>query len=289
MTLSYQEIFGAILCIRNSTELGARSYAEGEGELTLVFMAGHGTSNPTIDFKPIWMRMKDEYRNAVVEKSGYGWSDVSNSSRDIDTVLEETRKALELSGEKAPYVLFPHSMSGLEAIYWAQKYPDEVKAIIGLDPCTPESIDILPKAQKIQLYSMYLISRMGLSRFMPESDVEENFPLMKSSDLAEEDKLQYMAVFFKSSVTRDMLREIKFLEENAQTVNNEETPFDIPMYFFISGDQESIAPGWGEVLTGYLSHISTGKYQKLETSHYVHHEKADTIALESKKFLKQIK
>lgn len=45
-----------------------------------------------------------------------------------------------------------------------------------------------------------------------------------------------------------MLREIKFLEENAQTVNNEETPFDIPMYFFISGDQESIAPGWGEAL-----------------------------------------
>jgi len=47
-------------------------YAEGEGELTLVFMAGHGTSNPTIDFKPMWMRMKDEYRIAVVEKSGYG-------------------------------------------------------------------------------------------------------------------------------------------------------------------------------------------------------------------------
>ena len=67
-------------------------------------------------------------------------------------------------------------MSGLEAIYWAQNYPDEVKAIIGLDPCTPEAIDILPKAQKTQLYSMYLISRIGLSRFMPESDVEENFP-----------------------------------------------------------------------------------------------------------------
>ena len=61
------------------------------------------------------------------------------------------------------------------------------------------------------------------------------------------------------------------------------------MYFFISGDQESIASGWGEALTGYLSNVSIGKYQKLETSHYVHHEKADIIALESKEFLKQIK
>ena len=29
-------------------------------------------------------------------------------------------------------------MSGLEALYWAQKYPDEVSAIIGLDMAVPE-------------------------------------------------------------------------------------------------------------------------------------------------------
>lgn len=51
------------------------------------------------------MRMIDKYRIAVVEKSGYSWSETSNSPRDIDTMLEETRKALELSGEKGPYVL----------------------------------------------------------------------------------------------------------------------------------------------------------------------------------------
>jgi hypothetical protein len=67
-------------------------YTEGEGDITLVFMAGHGTSNPTLDFKPLWMRMIDEYRIAVIEKSGYGWSETSNSPRDIDTMLEETRK-----------------------------------------------------------------------------------------------------------------------------------------------------------------------------------------------------
>ncbi len=264
-------------------------YTEGEGNHTLVFLAGHGTSNPTLDFKPIWMRMKDEYRIAVVEKSGYGWSDVSSSSRDIDTTLEETRKALELSGEKAPYVLFPHSMSGLEAIYWAQKYPDEVSAIIGIDSCTPESIAVLPKAQKVQLYSMYLVSRMGLSRFMPVADVEENFSLMRSNDLTGDDKAQYMAMFFKSSVTKDMIREVQLLKENAQTVKNKETPFEIPMYFFISSEQESLASGWEESLIGYLSGVNIGKYQKLETSHYVHHEKAELIALESKKFLEHVK
>ena len=32
-------------------------------------------------------------------------------------------------------------MSGLEALYWAQKYPDEVSAIIGLDMAVPEYYD----------------------------------------------------------------------------------------------------------------------------------------------------
>ena len=62
-------------------------YREGEGDIPLVFMAGHGTSYPTLDFKPVWMRMIDEYRIAVIEKSGYGWSETSNSPRDIDTML----------------------------------------------------------------------------------------------------------------------------------------------------------------------------------------------------------
>ncbi|MFO7956668.1 MAG: alpha/beta hydrolase, partial [Candidatus Brocadiia bacterium] len=103
-------------------------YGVGQGNTTLIFLAGHGTCNPIIDFKPLWIKLKDEYRIVIVEKAGYGWSEISNNPRDIDTVLEETRKALQLSGEKGPYVLVPHSMSGLEAIYWAQRYHNEVKA-----------------------------------------------------------------------------------------------------------------------------------------------------------------
>ncbi|MCR3921580.1 MAG: alpha/beta hydrolase [Firmicutes bacterium] len=263
-------------------------YTEGEGDITLVFMAGHGTSNPTLDFKPLWMRMIDEYRIAVVEKSGYGWSDTSYSPRDIDTMLEETRKVLELSGEKAPYVLFPHSMSGLEALYWAKKYPDEVKAIIGLDPCTPETIDLIPEPQKIQLSFMYFISRIGLPRFMPESEVGENLPLMKSNELSEEDKNQYLAAFYKSAFTKDMLREIHYMKENADTVAKNEVPINTPMYFFISDDQEASASRWKEALSDYLSKITIGKNMQLATGHYVHYDKAEIIAEGAKAFLEDI-
>ncbi len=264
-------------------------YAEGASEITLVFMAGHGTSNPALDFKPLWMRLKDKYRIVVVEKSGYGWSETSNSPRDIDTILDETREALSISGEKGPFVLFPHSMSGLEAIYWAQKYPDEVKAIIGLDPTTPGSIELMPEPNKTQLYFMYFISRLGLSRLMPESEIGDNLPLMKSEELSEEDKNQYLAVFYKSAFTKDMLREIDYLKDNARAVAANEMPINTPMYFFISDDQEVNATGWKDTLADFLAEIAIGKYLQLDTGHYVHYEKADTIAEEAIAFLEEIK
>ena len=55
-------------------------------------------------------------------------------------MLNEVRQGLSLAGESGPYILFPHSMSGLEAVYWAQQYPDEVTAIIGLDMAVPEAM-----------------------------------------------------------------------------------------------------------------------------------------------------
>lgn len=260
-------------------------YTEGDADIALVFLAGHGTSNPTLDFKPLWMRLVDEYRIAVVERPGYGWSETSKSPRDLDTVLEETRMALALSGETGPYVLVPHSMSGLEAIYWAQKYPDEVRAIIGLDPCTPEAIDVLPEPNKVQLYAMYLISRAGVSRYMPDSDIGKILPLIDSEDLAEEDKRGYLAIFYRSAFSADMLREVGYLKANAETVTQNAAPSSTPMYFFISEGQEASIAGWQEALSGYLSKMTTGKHMQLATGHYVHYEKADAIAAEAKEFL----
>jgi len=266
-------------------------YSEGDGDLTLVFMAGSGTSSPTIDFKPLWMKLKDDYRIVVVEKSGYGWSETSSNPRDIDTMLQETRKAIELSGEGEPYVLVPHSMSGLEAIYWARKYPEEIKAIVGLDPAIPDvylnSSFKLPS--KSQLYAMYFISRIGISRFMGEEGLENNIPLLKSDVLSEEDKNQLIAMFYKSTFTKNMLNEANYVKDNAKKVKKSGIPSNTPMYFFIAeGSNNSVIPNWDEILSAYLSNVDNSKYKLLDSEHYIHHEYSDFIAQEIDIFLKEI-
>ena len=120
-------------------------YIEGEGGHTLVFLSGSGTCSPILDFKSLYSLLSDDYRIVVVEKFGYGFSDIVDSDRDIDTVLGQTRTALDKAGINGPYVLCPHSMSGIEALYWAQQYPEEVEAIVGLDMAVPEYYDEMKK------------------------------------------------------------------------------------------------------------------------------------------------
>ena len=80
-------------------------YAEGDGEQTIVFLSGGGTSTPVLDFKPLWTKLSTTYTIAVVEKAGYGWSEVATVSREIDVILKESRTALELADVQPPYVL----------------------------------------------------------------------------------------------------------------------------------------------------------------------------------------
>ena len=63
-------------------------YVEGTGDTTLVFMSGGGTCSPILDFKSLYSLLSNKYRIVVVEKFGYGFSDIVDKSRDINSILE---------------------------------------------------------------------------------------------------------------------------------------------------------------------------------------------------------
>lgn len=263
-------------------------FAQGKGSVTLVFMSGWGTSCPTLDFKPLWSKLSKNYRIAVVERSGYGWSEVSGKSRDIDTVLAETRKALTLSGEKPPYVLVPHSMSGLEAIYWAKKYPGEVKAIIGLDPSIPQTYDGVKSPtllQSSEQWLEYYAIRMGVPRFLPQ--ICESNHTITSGSLSESDKDEFRAMFYKNIMTKDMMNESAMNVSNAKKVKNAGVP-DVPMYFFISNGNQLGNPIWVKLHIDYVAKLKLGKYECLDCGHYVQDYKSAEIAKESQKFIDKV-
>ena len=95
-------------------------YAAGEGDHTLLFLAGSGATAPVLDFLPFANRFADNCKVVIAEKFGYGFSDEYIGSRDIETRVRQYRDAMKAADIQGPYILCPHSYSGLEAIYWAQ-------------------------------------------------------------------------------------------------------------------------------------------------------------------------
>ena len=259
-------------------------FQTGEGKDTLVFLSGFGTSCPVLDFKPLWSLLTSEYKTVVVERAGYGWSETTSNPRDLDTVLEEDRAALSLLNIEAPYIIVPHSVSGLEAIYWAQKYPSEVKAIIGLDAAIPEVYDILKlPSQKIVNVIGYL-AKVGVHKPFAKAICKKD-PAVLSGYLTETDKETYIEIFKKSTFTSAMVNEVKYIEQNRDKVKSGAIPCNTPMYAFISSANEKIVANWSKLLSEYATNTKNGKYMVLDCGHYVHACQPEIIAKEIKDFI----
>ena len=261
-------------------------YTEGEGDKTLVFLSGGGTCSPILDFKSLYSLLSNEYKIAVVEKFGYGFSDVVDEQRDIDTMLSETRMALEKAGIEEPYVLCPHSMSGLEALYWAQKYPEEVEAIIGLDMAVPAYYDEMRISIPITKLGQYGAA-LGITRWIPslaESDA------IKVGTLSEEEKEIYRAVFYQRTATVTMIDEVKAVKDNAKTVKENGVP-QVPMLLFISngsGGTGFTEETWRRIPKEYIAGCDNASYIELDCPHYVHDYEYEKISEEIRNLLKKM-
>jgi pimeloyl-ACP methyl ester carboxylesterase len=260
-------------------------YTEGRGDKTLVFMSGGGTCSPTLDFKSLYSLLSDKYRIVVVEKAGYGFSDVVDIDRDIDNILSETREALLKAEISVPYILCSHSMSGIEALYWAQKYPDEVTAIIGLDMAVPESYEKYNINIPLIKLSAFA-ANAGITRWIP--DIWES-DAIKYGTLTDEEKELYKAVFYRRTATKTMLNEVQQIKKNASIVKENGIP-NVPILMFSSNGQGT---GWNEnewrvFHKNYMESTQGGDMVNLNCSHYVHDIEYKKIADETKKIIESL-
>lgn len=180
-------------------------FIAGKGDRTIVFLSGGGTPSPILDFKALTSRLTDSYRIVVIEKFGYGFSDDVKEERPIAKILENSRAALQKAGVEGPYVLLPHSISGIEAIYWAQQYPDEVSAIIGLDMAVPAVYDNYPLNPPL-IDWLHAIASLGLTRWFPKI-VDKG--LFKHNQLTEQEKSRYRAIFHRRPLSDNVVQEVK--------------------------------------------------------------------------------
>ena len=252
---------------------------KGEGSETIVFLSGAGIASPILDFKNLSDSLSKKYKVVVVERAGYGFSEDSDRSRDVMEVLSETRQALAQAHVSGTYVIISHSMASLESLAWQEKYPNEVKALIGLDWALPASYEDLKDNQAL-LTVAYWSSKIGLLRYFPESFY------IKNPTLTETERQQYKLLAYKQLMSQAMLHESRLAKENAKKVPSSINP-KIPALLLVSnGEGTSFSQSeWQRYAERFASDQSNVRVVYMDAPHDLYHYQSDAIVSRIKEFL----
>lgn len=245
----------------------------------LVFMSGSGTVAPVYDFKCLYAKLQPDFRVIVVEKPGYGYSDIFPISCDIDSLVSAQRDALGQLGERGPYILVPHSMAGLEAIRWRQKHPDEVEAIVGIDMGTPLTYaNWTEKDVARRIRMMRAFRKLGVHRIA-------NIPALNSESLTEEEARQQKLLRKKNAFNSCYCDEASQVLGNAATVRKG-GDINCPILLFVSdGNQNS--KNWVECQREFAA-TTDARMVSYDCGHYIHHFKSGEMRNEIEEFARSL-
>ena len=228
---------------------------KGSGDKTIVMLSGFGTDNPIEDFALLSDKLSDKYKIIILEYFGYGSSDITNKERTNGNIVGEIRIALDKLGITPPYILMPHSMSGLYSLYYAAKYPSEVSGIIGIDMSLPQK---------------------QLERW-------------KNGDFKEISQEK------SDGLNISLINQWNKFYSNSKELENIKYPNKLPVLAFLATEQISsvndmIKSGnmktpWIDMNNDMITNDNIQIVKVLEGTHYLHHNQADKIFEISKKFI----
>lgn len=235
----------------------------------IVLMAGSATVAPIYDFKVLYEKLANDFRVVVIEKFGYGYSEIYDSPGDIDSLVSIQKQALDIIGEKSPYILMPHSMSGLEALRWKQMYSDDVSAIIGNDMATPLTYSVWTAekvAQKVKL--MKNTTKYGASRFLCQ---------LNNRSLTKEEIKQHKLLRKRNAFNICYINEANSVMSNVEIVRSNGYR-KCPALLF-SSNGYPMSEHWTKCQKEFAE-ILSAKLVSYDCGHYIHHFKSEEMSKE---------
>lgn len=299
-------ILGAILCLNLigfainriffSTELAAidpygqmvkvdgkkmHVYSMGSGEKTIVLLPGFGVSLPAADFGPLMRELAKEYTVVCVEYFGTGFSDPTDSPRTNENLTREIRNALSLAGFQPPYILMPHSVSGVYSEFYAANYPDEVLAIVMLDTTSTGKI-VSGNPPKVAYQIGMLQQETGLTRLTaglvpPAQKVENGYTEKEISDYRQ---------FSYHVLNQTMIDQSFGTLEAINDVNMIPFPKDIPVLKLISS--QSLQKVGQDYQTSHLKRLGDrAESTVIDSTHFIYQTNVKDICEATDAFLEK--
>ncbi|PEE05088.1 alpha/beta hydrolase [Bacillus pseudomycoides] len=273
---NYTEVPGKIIEVNNH-DMHIFATGKREDKPVIVMTAGSGTTTPYADFYPLYNKLEKENRVVVYERPGYGYSEKTERSRDIDTVVSELHALLIESDEKPPFILVGHSMGALESIRYAQLYPNEIEGLVFIDGISPEyaqnfEMDI---GMKVSWHTMNTAKNIGILRTLSLFGIMDNV-FIDIPNLPKELQELKISMALKNTNNRNMKEELEWMSRNGKKVIEQGDLGTLPVLQFSATNNGY--ENW-EKTQNELLKISSRTEQIIfpNTKHYIHHEKAHEI------------
>jgi len=143
---------------------------KGMGSPTIILLAGGSA------FSWGWWDIQDELAKTTrvisYDRSGYGWSEASPKAYSSKQVVTELHTLLQGLAIEPPYIVVGASMGGIYTKHFAKLYPEEVAAVVFVDPSAWDEKElrnpiyqqaVLKQSEKISLNEV--TAKLGLFRF----------------------------------------------------------------------------------------------------------------------------
>lgn len=241
----------------------------GEGAQDVVLLPGFGTASPALDFGPLVSDLAEDHRVIVIEPFGYGLSDGTERARTTDNIVEEIHAALQ-SLDVDRYVLMGHSIAGLYAIEYTNRYPDEVTAFVGIDtsvPGQPSMDTVFPTGL------LAAAKNLGLLRLVTQMTGDG----LDGLDYDDHTRDQMSLIGNRNSLAPTYLDEMTHIRTNFADAVGSRFPAGLPVLLFVVADNAG-DPDWIGLHERQAAEVDDGTVVPLDGEHYLHHTHAPEIA-----------
>lgn len=289
----------------------------GDGKNKIVVMPGSGDAEFTVNMKKFSEHLSDDISLVVVTRPGYGLCEETDHEITTEYIVESTRTALQNAGVEAPYILMPHSLSGIYGTYWENTYPDEVSGVIFLDTVN----DAYPEVPEEEINENISGAAFHIAKFLQRAGVSKvlNDVMFRSDDSDEYEK--YANAMFEinpTSFSKSFISELKNYNSNMRKAWASIKSNDIPKIYISTNYQtiddvrDYLMYSYGEVdeaeaqerfedekakelqdyykkRTEYINKLGSCKEINIAGSHFIYEQKPDEVAKTIKNFVDGIK
>lgn len=242
----------------------------GDHEQTVVLLPGFGTAAPGIDFEPLIAELEDSYRVVVIEPFGSGLSDDTDVPRTSDNYVREVHAALSELGITR-YALAAHSISGVYSLVYANAYPEEVTAFIGIDssvPTQPGADDALPVGMLRGMKTLGLLRQLDAAGPDP----------LKGLPYSVEQREQNRILTLRNGITNAFVSEAELTGQNFADAAGLRFPADLPVRLIVAEGDDGEVAGWQTLHEEQAAQVTNGAVVLIPGDHYLHHQQAPAVA-----------